>query len=131
MNVSVGSCCPELAQAHSSVALVWHKARGSTPFGVTSKTHANWPHGELATHCADHVNNTVLQQANDPRRHNFSHKSRSTLRLALHSRICRYRASCIRQREVAISLSICKLTWLVLGKDPAACSCRAEQFIAR
>ena len=35
MNVSVGSCCPELAQAHSSVALAWHRARGSTPFGVT------------------------------------------------------------------------------------------------
>ena len=35
MNVSVGSRCPELAQAHSSVALAWHKARGSTPFGVT------------------------------------------------------------------------------------------------
>ena len=35
MNVSVGSRCPELAQAHSSVALAWHNARGSTPFGVT------------------------------------------------------------------------------------------------
>ena len=35
MNVSAGSCCPELAQAHSSVALAWHDARGSTPFGVT------------------------------------------------------------------------------------------------
>ena len=35
MNVSLGSCCPELAQALSSVALAWHRARGSTPFGVT------------------------------------------------------------------------------------------------
>ena len=24
----------------------------------------------------------------------------------------------------------CKLTWLALGKDPAACSCRVEQFTA-
>ena len=37
MNVSAGSCCPELAQAHSSVALAWHAARGSTPFGVTCR----------------------------------------------------------------------------------------------
>ena len=43
MNVSVGSCCPELAQAHSSVALAWHNARGSTPFGVTNAMNPNEP----------------------------------------------------------------------------------------
>ena len=26
--------------------------------------------------------------------------------------------------------TFCKLTWLALGKDPAACSCRVEQFTA-
>ena len=47
MNVSVGSCCPELAQAHSSVALAWHQARGSTPFGVTIMQRATWPDCEV------------------------------------------------------------------------------------
>ena len=56
MNVSVGSCCPELAQAHSSVALAWHKVRGSTPFGVTynqgqhalrGNTQLDWQSAEL------------------------------------------------------------------------------------
>ena len=47
MNVSVGSCCPELAQAHSSVALAWHQARGSTPFGVTIRQRATWLNCEM------------------------------------------------------------------------------------
>ena len=42
MNVSVGRCCPELAQAHSSVALAWHDARDSTPFGVTYNEDRRW-----------------------------------------------------------------------------------------
>ena len=35
MNFSSGRCCLELAQTLSCVALAWHKAGGSTPFGVT------------------------------------------------------------------------------------------------
>ena len=35
MNFSMGRCRLEFTQALSSVALAWHKARGSTPFGVT------------------------------------------------------------------------------------------------
>ena len=31
----LGECPLELAQGPSRVALAWHKARGSTPFGVT------------------------------------------------------------------------------------------------
>jgi len=31
----LGQCPLELAQGPASVALAWHKARGSTPFGVT------------------------------------------------------------------------------------------------
>ena len=31
----LGKCPLELAQGPSCVALAWHKARGSTPFGVT------------------------------------------------------------------------------------------------
>ena len=33
----LGKCPLELAQGPSRVALAWHKARGSTPFGVTVK----------------------------------------------------------------------------------------------
>ena len=36
MNFSLGRCCLELAQTLSCVALAWHEAGGSTPFGVTS-----------------------------------------------------------------------------------------------
>ena len=36
MNFSLGRCCLELAQTLSCVALAWHKAGGSTPFGVTN-----------------------------------------------------------------------------------------------
>ena len=50
MNVSVGSRCPELAQAHSSVALAWHHARGSTPFGVTSIFCASLAFKALGSH---------------------------------------------------------------------------------
>ena len=35
MNFSMGRCRLEFTQALSSVALAWHKARGSAPFGVT------------------------------------------------------------------------------------------------
>ena len=35
-----GKCPLELAQGPSCVALAWHKARGSTPFGVTNFTFA-------------------------------------------------------------------------------------------
>ena len=35
MNFSLGRCCLELAQTLSCVALAWHEAGGSTPFGVT------------------------------------------------------------------------------------------------
>jgi hypothetical protein len=37
----LGKCPLELAQGPSCVALAWHKARGSTPFGVTNFTFAN------------------------------------------------------------------------------------------
>ncbi|MEC7231266.1 MAG: hypothetical protein VXV91_08745, partial [Verrucomicrobiota bacterium] len=36
----VGRCLLELAQGLSRVALAWHKAGGSTPFGVTEQS---WP----------------------------------------------------------------------------------------
>ena len=35
MNFSSGRLSPELAQTVSRVALAWHNAGGSTPFGVT------------------------------------------------------------------------------------------------
>jgi len=38
INFSLGRCPLELAQGPSRVALAWHKAGGSTPFGVTSSS---------------------------------------------------------------------------------------------
>ena len=35
MNFSLGRCLLELAQKPSRVALAWHEAGSSTPFGVT------------------------------------------------------------------------------------------------
>ena len=43
-----------------------------------------------------------------------------------HGRAC----SITGRRYCALGPKLCKLTWLVLGKDPAACSRRAEQFTA-
>ena len=113
MNVSVGSCCPELAQAHSSVALAWHKARGSTPFGVTAFTRLTWK-----TCNAFAVGRCVLQRCMWPCLPSVSDEL--------------YNFDEVRDLHATRYAPMnCKLTWLVLGKDPAACSCRAEQFIAR
>ena len=39
INFCLGRCSLELAQGPSSVALAWHLARSSTPFGVTTTLH--------------------------------------------------------------------------------------------
>ena len=161
MNVSVGSRCPELAQAHSSVALAWHEARGSTPFGVTVSQDAycqdqigelirsfSWRHADAGIPHASHPIVSYTSETHclfadeEPVCCHERTTTDATPEILTSSRlvwpcsplifdpgtkaegICNLRAT-------GGAPIICKLTWLVLGKDPAACSCRAEQFIAR
>ena len=124
MNVSLGSCCPELAQALSSVALAWHKARGSTPFGVTyiqrAPRHVYMPRPHAQTCHPLFALRLVSRRACLVR----------MLWRKVSSPVCIHCCRCCIHDGVATPLWFCKLTWLVLGEDPAACSHRVEQFTA-
>ena len=140
-----GRCPLELAQRPSCVALVLHLARRSTPFWVTNLTTAS----SLCLFAGLFVAELRRAQFQQAKRLATNHIGLDTLgchvasssslsfskRSGKPSVLCkrnifkhsgRCKVGACRSRL----LPFCKLTWLVLGGDPAARSHRVEQFTA-
>ena len=112
----MGRCVLELAQDPSCVALALHFAGGSTPFGVTTtETLHMLAHGPDKGLAGKITKVSSLE---------------ALVACCFHIVIVKMPLGKFSNLNASKLHPVCKLTWLVLGGDPAARSHRVEQFTA-